>query len=253
MVPGSDPPHSQLSTHQLTVRMGRAGLWMLAAVLVGLATGCEWREIQRANELPTCVQEQAEYPGDLFEALAQLEANLIDAGYLRDATKPAYRALLDSLYDARTGAHRSAGARPGLSRATACREISACEALTSPPLTVAYPVCYRQIARRHDLPDTSAWARQARVWSEFFQDGDFQKSYVLRSLDAVPPDRFSDIHFRSLYTQHALVAAGVTSHRQGVSFHPDASALRALPRFRLLNVGASYNRWASPGDRTFQR
>ena len=180
--------------------MGRAGMWIVAAALVWLASGCEWREIQRRNELPTCVQEQAEYPGDLFEALAQVESNLIEAERLRDASKPSYRALLDSLYDASLAVR----ALP-VDGETLCRDVEDCTELVRPEVNVAYPHCYREIAREYDLPDsTGFWARQDEVWDGFFRRGNWRPDDILTSIDATPPDRFAEFEVRAFYTQHVL-------------------------------------------------
>lgn len=172
------------------------GVLLLALLL----SSCEWREVQRRNELPQCVQERAGPRIDVYPRLEEVEANLLATDALPDVTRESYRTLLDSLYDAIL----SGRALP-VDRATLCRDVADCAALVRPAVNVAYPHCYREIARDYDLPDsTGFWARQGEIWDEFFRAGDWSKERILRALDATPAEDFKAFEIRGFYTQHVL-------------------------------------------------
>jgi len=67
-------------------------------VLVAPLSGCEWREIQRQNELPECVQENAGLQIDVYPRLEQVETNLLDTDLFSKASKAQYRTYLGLLY-----------------------------------------------------------------------------------------------------------------------------------------------------------
>jgi len=165
-----------------------------------MLTSCEWREVQRQNQLPQCVQEQAGLRVDVFPRLEQVETNLLASGALPDVSRESYRMLLDSLYDAFLSGNPLPVGPEAL-----CRDVEDCGALVRPEVNVAYPHCYREIAREYDLPDsTGFWARQGEIWSDFFRGGNWRPDYILTSVNATPPDRFAEFKVRAFYAQHAL-------------------------------------------------
>lgn len=174
---------------------------LLGAVLLSLLlASCEWREVQRRNELPQCVQENAGPRIDVFPRLEEVEANLLATGALPDVTRDSYRALLDSLYDASL----SGGTLP-VTRAALCRDVADCDRLVRPAVNVAYPHCYREIAKHHELSDsTGFWAQQNEIWGNFFRAGDWSKERTLRALDATPAEDFKEFEVRAFYAQHVL-------------------------------------------------
>ena len=165
-----------------------------------MLTSCEWREVQRQNQLPQCVQEQSGLRLDVLPRLEQVETNLLAAGVLPDVSRSSYRALLDSLYNAILSGNPLPVGRERL-----CQDVEDCISLVRPDVNVAYPHCYREIAREYDLPDsTGFWARQGEIWSDFFRGGNWRPDYILASIDATPPDRFAEFEVRAFYTQHML-------------------------------------------------
>ncbi|HHP7237030.1 hypothetical protein [Longibacter sp.] len=186
----------------------------LGILLVTLAfSGCEWREIQRRNQLPQCVQENAGLQVDVYAGLNAVEANLLDSGALPNVSRQGYRSLIDALYEHRLSGEavrqdlpsRKAPSRKAPSRKAICRGVADCGDLTAPALSVAYPHCYQDIAREYALPDsTGFWARQGDIWSTFFREGNWSKDRTLRALDATPPKYFKEFEVRAFYTQHAL-------------------------------------------------
>jgi hypothetical protein len=159
------------------------------------------------------VQEQSGLRLDVFPQLEEVEANLLASGAMPDVTRESYRTLLDSMYTAFL-----AGQALPVSRQTLCSDVEDCAALVRPEVNVAYPHCYREIAREYDLPDsTGFWARQGEIWDGFFRRGNWQPDDIVASVDATSPDRFAEFEVRAFYTQHALhvvdLAGGEESNR----------------------------------------
>ncbi|PEN10959.1 hypothetical protein CRI94_17175 [Longibacter salinarum] len=173
--------------------------------------GCEWREIQRRNQLPSCVQENMGAQIDVYPRLEEVEANLLKAGALRDVTKTSYRSLVDSLYT-RILAGRPDDPSGTLTRPTLCSDVEDCDRLTTPSANVAYPLCYREIAQEYDLPDsTGFWATQGAIWTSFLREGNWAQEEMLRSIDATPPNRFAEFEVRAFYSQHVLYLTGIVN------------------------------------------
>jgi len=182
----------------------RALVIPLGVLLLTIAlTSCEWREVQRRNQLPQCVQENAGLQVDVYAGLKAVEANLLDSGALPAVSRNGYRSLIDDLYEHRLSGKASGADLP--SREALCRDVPDCGDLTAPAMSVAYPHCYRDIAREYALPDSNGfWARQGEIWSAFFREGNWSKNRTLRALDATPPKYFKEFEVRAFYTQHAL-------------------------------------------------
>ena len=150
------------------------------------------------------MQETAGLQIDVYPRLEQVEANLLDIALFSEVSKEQYRMLLGLLY-ARLVPNQSTALPDLPTLDVVCADVEDCDALTRPAVNVAYPQCYRQIAREYELPDrTGFWAQQDDIWNEFFRDGNWRSEYILRSLDATPEDRFNEFEVRAFYTQHAL-------------------------------------------------
>lgn len=206
-----------------------------ALLLAVLLTSCEWREVQRQNQLPQCVQEQSGLRVDVFPQLVQVETNLLASGAMPDVSRESYRTLLDSLYDALLSGRALPVRRAALCRAALCRDVEDCAALVRPEVSVTYPHCYREIAREYDLPDsTGFWARQGEIWDGFFRRGNWRPDDIRTSIHATPPDRFAEFEVRAFYTQHAIyVVDCANSFSVSNNFSSNNNHILLIPRINL--------------------